>query len=289
MVSLKTFQKQFFNYWVVMNKLIMKSLSTREKPCVEELYLKCVARKVNEKAKNLFNCNLHPLLPHNTAKDTCPNQVVKSLLNIWTTAIASPDQFEDCLNIQPCSQVIYSTRTNTEKIKLNNSGKGQGSGNHSQPHKQPPNARGPVKKRWQTESESKIYLSFENNLVQVIEDQYVYSIMGIISEIGGALGILVGMSVMTIVEYFLMLQKKAALLRRHFQEASNTIQPVKMFNSNDENALKTITKEFLDDEQNKKSKTALKDTFKVNVSVGRRGSMIPNLSNNLGLFENIKN
>ena len=268
-----------------MNKMIMKSLSTREKPCGEELYLQCLARKVNERAKNIYNCNLYPLLPHNTAIDTCPNQVVQSLLIIWSAAIASLDEFEDCLNIQPCSQVIYSTRANTEKVKVPNGGNGGNKG----PGGPNRNARAPEKSPWQLNGESIMYLSFENNLVQVIEDQYVYSIMGIISEIGGALGILVGMSVMTIVEYFLMLQKKAALLRRHFQEASNTIQPVKMFNSNDENALKTITKEFLDDEQNKKSKTALKDTFKVNVSVGRRGSMIPNLSNNLGLFENIKN
>ena len=265
MVLLETFQKQFFNYWVVMNKMIMKSLSTKEKPCGEELYLQCLARKVNERAKNIYNCNLYPLLPHNTAIDTCPNQVVQSLLIIWSTAIASLDEFEECLNIQPCLQVIYSTRGNTEKVKVPNGGNGgiKGPGGPNR------NARAPEKSPWQLNGESIMYLSFENNLVQVIEDQYVYSIMGIISEIGGAVGILVGMSVMTIVEYFLMLQKKAALLRRHFQENTNIVRPI------------TPTEVLDIEDQNKKAKTP-GDTLQTNFPVARKGSMIPTLSNNLG-------
>ena len=267
-----------------MNKMIMKSLSTREKPCGEELYLQCLARKVNERAKNIYNCNLYPLLPHNTAIDTCPNQVVQSLLIIWSTAIASLDEFEDCLNIQPCLQVIYSTRANTEKVKVPNGGNGGNKG----PGGPNRNARAPEKSPWQLNGESIMYLSFENNLVQVIEDQYVYSIMGIISEIGGALGILVGMSVMTIVEYFLMLQKKAALLRRHFQDSTNIVRPVTPFTIMDDNQMETKTEVLDNEDQNKKAKTP-GETFQTNFPVARQGSMIPTLSNKLGLFENLEN
>ena len=142
--------------------------------------------------------------------------------------------------------MIYSTRANTEKVKVPNGGnKGPGGPNR--------NARAPEKSPWQLNGESIMYLSFENNLVQVIEDQYVYSIMGIISEIGGALGILVGMSVMTLVEYLLMLHKKAAMLTR-FQEASNVVQHIEPnSNRNDsismnDNRLKRTTKEFQADE-----------------------------------------
>ena len=163
--------------------------------------------------------------------------MAKYILELWSNAIASLDKFEDCLNIQPCSQVIYSTRTHTENVKVH-PGDNQG----PEGHPKPPHGRSPF--QINGDSESIIYLTFENDLVQVIEDQYIYSFMGIFSEIGGAVGILVGMSVMTIVEYFLMLQKKAALLRKHFQEASNIVQPVKTYNPMDENPLKTITENF---------------------------------------------
>ena len=310
-----------------MNKVIMNSLPTREKPCGEELYLQCVARKVNERAQDLFHCNLHPLLPHNQAKDTCPNQVAKNLLIIWSTAMVSK-KYEDCLNIQPCSQVLYSTRTHTENVnaivKYPEGSQGKGNnpkGGNSKTTKKPPKAKSgkggkaarikaPSLTTKQEDSHSIIYLTFENDLVQVIEDQYVYSIMGIISEIGGAVGILVGMSVMTIVEYFLMLQKKAALLKKHFQEASNIVQPVRSCNSINQNTLikspedngderdmrlevrrssssLTITEEINDDKQNKKAKT-LKETCNTHFTVARKGSMIPTLSNKLGLFENLE-
>ena len=43
----------------------------------------------------------------------------------------------------------------------------------------------------------------------MIEDSYNYSFLSIFSEIGGAVGIMVGMSCMTIIEYLLMLHKKS--------------------------------------------------------------------------------
>ena len=268
-----------------MNKVIMNSLPTREKPCVDELYLKCLARKVNEIAQDQFHCNLQPLLPPNNAKESCPNNVARYILELWSNAIASLDKFEDCLNIQPCSQVIYSTRTHTENVKVH-PGDNQG----PEGHPKPPHGRSPF--QINGDSESIIYLTFENDLVQVIEDQYIYSFMGIFSEIGGAVGILVGMSIMTIVEYLLMLHKKAAMLT-HFQEASNVVQHMEPnSNRNDsismnDNRLKRTTEEFQVDEQNKKAKT-FGDTIKTNFSVSRRSSMISTFSNKFGPIENME-
>ena len=254
-----------------MNKVIMNSLPTREKPCVDELYLKCLARKVNEIAQDKFQCNLKPLLPPNKAKESCANDVAKYILDLWSNAIASLDQFEDCLNIQPCSQVIYSTRTHTENVKVHPGGN-QGPGGHPQPPHARVSARSPF--QLNGDSESIIYLTFENDLVQVIEDQYVYSFMGIFSEIGGAVGILVGMSVMTIVEYLLMLHKKAVMLKTHLQKASNVVQKIEPNSKgNDFILMKDNRGEFQPDEQDKNAKT-LGDTFKTNFSVSRRSSMI---------------
>ena len=44
--------------------------------------------------------------------------------------------------------------------------------------------------------------------VEVIEDQYDNTFISIFSDIGGSIGVLVGMSCMTIVEGLLMLHKK---------------------------------------------------------------------------------
>ena len=96
------------------------------------------------------------------------------------------------------------------------------------------------------------------------------------------------LSVMTIVEYFLMLQKKAALLRRHFQENSNIVRPITPFTIMDDNQMETNTEVLDIEDQNKKAKTP-GETLQTKFPVARKGSMIPTLSNNLGLFENIEN
>ena len=46
----------------------------------------------------------------------------------------------------------------------------------------------------------KVSFYFENYIVKEITDSYDYNFISIFSEIGGSLGILVGMSIMTIVE-----------------------------------------------------------------------------------------
>ena len=89
-------------------------------------------------------------------------------------------------------KVVYTTRMNAEKPP-SESGK---------------QARAAVDDE-QEKKEAIIYVTFENNLVQVIEDSYNYSFLSIFSEIGGAVGIMVGMSCMTIIEYLLMLHKKS--------------------------------------------------------------------------------
>ena len=85
-----------------------------------------------------------------------------------------------------------------------------------------------------------------------------------------------------------MLQKKASLYRRHFPETTNIVQPVKPFTSVDDNQMETNTEVLDNEDQNKKAKTP-GETFQTNFPVARQGSMIPTLSNKLGLFENLEN
>ena len=53
-----------------------------------------------------------------------------------------------------------------------------------------------------------VTINFENTMVEVIKDSYDYDFISIFSEIGGSIGVLIGMSCMTIVEFGLMLHEK---------------------------------------------------------------------------------
>ena len=52
--------------------------------------------------------------------------------------------------------------------------------------------------------------------VEVIEDNYDYTFISIFSEIGGSIGVLIGMSCMTIVDGLLMIHKKIHSMINHF-------------------------------------------------------------------------
>ena len=61
------------------------------------------------------------------------------------------------------------------------------------------------------EGEAHIKISFKNTMVQVIEDSYDYNFISIFSEIGGSIGILTGISCMSVVEFLLWFHKKTSL------------------------------------------------------------------------------
>ena len=48
---------------------------------------------------------------------------------------------------------------------------------------------------------------FKNYDVEQFEDSYVYSFITIFSEVGGSLGVLIGLSCMTIVDFFIEIYK----------------------------------------------------------------------------------
>ena len=69
-----------------------------------------------------------------------------------------------------------------------------------------------------------LYITFQNSLVRVIEDHCKHSFVSIFSEIGGALGVMIGMSCMTLVEYVLTLHRKIFLKTRQVLD-TNQVQP----------------------------------------------------------------
>ena len=88
-----------------MNKLIVKSLPTREVQCSEEYYNKCIQRQINEMVKVNYDCNMYPILPNNGASDVCSNEVATEVFETWKSAMTA-SEFNNCLNIQTCHQVM---------------------------------------------------------------------------------------------------------------------------------------------------------------------------------------
>ena len=133
---------------------------------------------MNKDLKNIYNCFL-PFLPKNGAKTVCSNNVSLAIIKFLSQKLHE-DEYGHCKNIKPCNSVVYSLVNPT-----------------SNP--------GPPGK---TLTVAKIALTFENTMVEVIQDSYDYTFISIFSEIGGSIGIMIGISCMTIIEFFLMVHKR---------------------------------------------------------------------------------
>ena len=162
-----------------MKKLIIKSLPTKDDPCNPINYQKCVKDKINTDIKNIYHCFL-PFLPKNGAKTVCTNNVSLAIIKFLTQKLHE-DEYGYCKNIKPCNSVVYSLVNPTSH---------------------------PGAKPGETPNDAKIALTFENTMVEVIQDSYDYTFISIFSEIGGSIGIMIGISCMTIVEFILMVHKR---------------------------------------------------------------------------------
>ena len=96
--------------------------------------------------------------------------------------VMKEEKYQNCENIKPCNNVEYILTPEYEYDPDNFS-----------------------------EGEAHIKISFKNTMVQVIEDSYDYNFISIFSEIGGSIGILTGISCMSVVEFLLWLHKKTSL------------------------------------------------------------------------------
>ena len=69
---------------------------------------------------------------------------------------------------------------------------------------------------WKDSQGPVIRIELQSYIVESITDSYDYDFISIFSEIGGSLGILVGLSIMTLVEFFIDLKKALSKFQLHF-------------------------------------------------------------------------
>ena len=109
----------------------------------------------------------------------CTDNVSLEIIKLLTDKLHQ-DEYGYCKNIKPCNSVVYSLVNPTSIMG----------------------------KPGEIPNDAKIVLTFENTMVEVIQDSYDYTFISIFSEIGGSIGIMIGISCMTIVEFILMVHKR---------------------------------------------------------------------------------
>ena len=225
---------------MILNKIRLQTLPTRRVQCGEEPYSLCVKKELSQITKDTYNCTLFPILNQNGAKQNCSNEQTISIIKTWTSALRAKD-FGKCKNILPCNQVIFSSNIQKQsdvgmpkkedKIPpyLGPHPPGSGLPGSGLPGSHPdgpglpgshPEGSGPPP----GDVKGSLYITFQNSLVKVIEDHYKHSFISIFSEIGGSLGVMIGMSCMTLVEYVLTLHRKIFLKTKQVLD-TNQVQP----------------------------------------------------------------
>ena len=132
---------------------------------------------MNQYIYEQYNCSIF-FLGENDAQEFCSNNITLMVIKKLKNALLQ-NEYMGCQDYPLCNNVMYNV--------LN-----------------PPSQKYDYYKN----TVSKQTISFKNFIVESIEDSYDYSFISIFSEIGGSIGILVGMSCMTIVEFLMEMYKK---------------------------------------------------------------------------------
>ena len=155
-------------------KRIINSLPSDENPCTQIDYPSCVLDSIIEKAKEIHNCTI-AFLSKKDSTEVCSNSVTLTYIKEIKKALKLKN-YGDCKDLKQCKDVRYKS-----KIVYTNFIPGK-----------------PI-------SDFKIY--YAEFILEQLEDSYVYSFISIFSEIGGSLGVLIGLSCMTIVDFFIDIYK----------------------------------------------------------------------------------
>lgn len=152
-----------------LEKTVLKSLPTKDEACVWENYNSCIRKSFIAKVKEEYNCSLK-FLGQNELP-SCSSEISLKIIKEIKIALQQ-NKFGFCLDVKPCNHVKYVTKKKSMMRKNN--------------------------VKW-----TEFRIKFKDFIVEEIVDSYVYNYNIIFSEVGGALGVLVGFSGMTLIDYFI--------------------------------------------------------------------------------------
>ena len=154
-------------------KKIIRSLPNSKHPCNWIDYPTCIMNSLSKRVDKVHNCTL-PFLDRRSSVDECSNPIALQSIKEMKAALKK-QEYDGCLDLKSCNDVQF-----TPELF----------------------ARGGENPRTDIEF---YYKSF---IIEDITDSYVYSFITIFSEVGGSIGILIGLSCMTIVDFFIAICKK---------------------------------------------------------------------------------
>ena len=156
-----------------MSKRVISSLPTKDQPCVWVDYPTCILETIGNRILEDHECSL-PFLHQDKKLQQCSNDLTLKFIKEIKSALQTKE-YESCLDIKSCDTITFS-QSNAYSF------------NYKNPYTQ-------------------MQFSFKEFIVEEILDSYVYSFITIFSEIGGALGVLIGLSCMTIIDFFITVYK----------------------------------------------------------------------------------
>ena len=156
---------------LMVKKKIVEFLPTKSKSCGKDHFETCIKNKIAGKLANEHKCYIPFLSYHKNLKE-CSNPVTLDAVKTWNYHITTFEDYETCQYIKPCNDIIYSVS------------EFPGSGGRDR----------------------SITIQFESKIVEIIKDSYTYAFLNLFAELGGVVGMLLGLSLFgildSIVSYF---------------------------------------------------------------------------------------
>ena len=94
-------------------KKTIKSLPTRDEPCIAVNYGTCITNVISLKISQLYNCSvpfitfLHPFMIKKSKLNICSHDITLQSIKEWKYALQK-ETYENCEDFKPCNYVEFS-------------------------------------------------------------------------------------------------------------------------------------------------------------------------------------
>jgi len=159
-----------------LKKTKIESLPTKTSKCGKSHYGTCIKNQVAKIHHQMYHCHI-PFLEKNSNFPICPNDIIIEAIKTLKYYLMTQEDYFECQFIRPCQDVIYEI----------------------------------LVRHFSNRNDSLISIQFDSMFVQVIKDSYSYPFELLMTDFGGAMGMLLGSSLYGFVEIMLSKLKKPNL------------------------------------------------------------------------------
>ena len=155
----------FGGFKLVIEKTIINSLPTKTYVCGRTYYQTCLKTTLVMDLKTNYNCYI-PILNYDKNTEVCSNKIILQTIKTWIYHLETKSDFKDCKDLKPCQEIMYKIADKQQDFYH----------------------------QWL------LQVQFNNKLVTVVTDSYSYPFLSLFAELGGVIGMLLGLSVFGLFE-----------------------------------------------------------------------------------------